>query len=326
MKNTSPSVILGKMLKNTVIKKRKCILCDELAINSHLLQKNGILSYIQDNGHIKQLKFNDIYKSKKENGIIISDVGLKKAMTYKVFCNIHDTKIFKEIESKEIDLSNYRTNLLLTYRALCAEIIKKDIGIEYSTKIKNSSYFKFQFDFLQKVELLLRDNIKSRKELIWYKNELENEISNNNVNENFVFKTFDLKFIPICASAVYSPTFEPHINELVFKNKERLDYLSINLIPQKERLHLSLGYHKKQNNHWINDYINSWENIKDNEVTTKITEIISTKIENWAISPDYFDNINKNEINKFKKYWNENYFNINVNQKINFDIFKNSNK
>lgn len=325
MKNDSPTVRLGKMLKNTVAKKRKCILCDNLAINSHLLQKNGILSYIQDNGHIKQLKFNDIYKSQKEDNIIISDVGLKKAMTYKVFCNSHDTKIFKEIESREINPVNYRTNLLLTYRSLCAEIIKKDISIEYSNKIQHSAYFRPDFEFQKKVQSLLNENIKSRKELMWYKNELENEISSN-IKENFVFKTFKLKFIPICASAVYSPTFEPHINELVFKNKERLDYLSINLIPQKGSLYLSLGYHKKQNNHWIVDYIKSWDNVTDDKITTKLTEIFSTKIENWAISPVYFNNIERNEITQFKKYWNENYFNINVNQKINFDIFKNSNK
>lgn len=325
MKNDSPKIRLGKMLKNTVNKKRECILCDNLAINSHLLQKNGILSHIQDKGHVKQLKFNDIYKSNEEDGIIISNVGLKKAMTYKVFCNSHDTEIFKEIESTEINLENYRTNILLTYRALCAEIIKKDISIEYINKIKNASYFKLQFDFLKNIEFTLNENLKSRKELIWYKNELENEISNEE-NENFVFKTFKLKHIPICASAIYSPAFEPHINKIVFKNKERLDYISINLIPLKENLYLSLGYHKKQNNHWITDYINSWENVEDNEVTTKVTEIVSTKIENWAISPIYYDNIDKNEINKFKRYWNENYYNINVNQKIDFDIFHNSNK
>lgn len=117
--------VLQTIFKNARTKKHKCLLCDEYAINSHLLQKNGILNFISYNNHIIQIKANDFFKADKEGIIDIKEIGINNAMSYPLFCNSHDTNVFAPIETEEHNLNSYRSHLLFSYRSLCAEIRKK---------------------------------------------------------------------------------------------------------------------------------------------------------------------------------------------------------
>lgn len=320
-KVSKDGVIIKNIFKNVLGKKRKCLLCENFSINSHLLQKNGILNNISENGHLIQIKPKDISIDHKNGIVDIDKIGINKGMSYNLFCNFHDTKVFESIEQKEFELNNYKNQLLFSYRSLCAEIRKKEINIDVYNRIINSSHFSLQFGFLENIKIQKEANKLGIDDMIFYKNEFENEILNYK-NNNFIFKLYEYDFLPISASAVYTP-IDPliHTKKYLLDKKNVLNIIFINLLPINNKLYLLLGYHKNNFNEWIEQYIGSWENISHKELTIKLTDLLSTKIETWAISPSYFKSIKKNNLNKFLNYWNEHAMDLRINQKIGFNLF-----
>ena len=129
--------IVSQISINLKKKKWQCLVddCQKPSINSHLLQKNGILSSISENNHVIETKLVEPFKWEKNKlPIQMSLIGQKNAFSWPIFCDEHDTKLFNEIENKTIDLNSYNTFLLLSYRVTTAEIRKKEIGIEFDPK------------------------------------------------------------------------------------------------------------------------------------------------------------------------------------------------
>lgn len=74
-------------------------------INSHLLQRHGVLDNIIEDGHMYELRVRDIFKwSKDVPPVVFKKVGLNDAISYPLFCNHHDTELFLDIE-KMIQMS-----------------------------------------------------------------------------------------------------------------------------------------------------------------------------------------------------------------------------
>ena len=147
--------ILSKIRRNVEKKKWECIVddCNEQSTNSHLLQKNGILNNIAEEGHVIELKPTDTYRrNAKIPNIEMKSVGIKKALSLKLFCKKHDDAIFKEIETHPLSFDNYRTHLLLSYRVVCAEIRKKEVTFENFKRILNANTLKGRIE-TQEIEL-----------------------------------------------------------------------------------------------------------------------------------------------------------------------------
>ena len=130
--------IIGDIYKHVLKKSWQCMIpnCTECAINSHLLMRHGVLTNVVENNHLYELRVHMPYAFKK--GVFPAQfkrVGINDAISYPLFCNSHDTSVFFEIEHGEIDYSKYRNLLLFSYRALCAEIRKKEIEVEKLTRI-----------------------------------------------------------------------------------------------------------------------------------------------------------------------------------------------
>jgi hypothetical protein len=125
-----PQNIITQISKNLKDKKWNCLVdgCDEVAINSHLIQQNGLLNNITYDGHLVELKVIDANRwDDKKLPFEFGNVGIKQALSYKVFCNKHDTEIFKPIEDNNKNFESYEAFLLFSYRAVGAEIRKKSI-------------------------------------------------------------------------------------------------------------------------------------------------------------------------------------------------------
>lgn len=89
--------ILLNIHNNTLKKKRKCLFehCNEESIQSHLLQKNGVINHIAEHQHIYQ----NILSPFEEFYFDFKRTGLNDALTCPAFCNKHDTELFQEIET-----------------------------------------------------------------------------------------------------------------------------------------------------------------------------------------------------------------------------------
>lgn len=137
--------VIAEVRKRISKKDWCCIIdgCNNKAINSHLIQRNGLLSNIAPNGHLVECKVSNAYNwTVSDYPIVFEKTGINRALSLEVFCDKHDSEIFKPIESGAISLESYTAFLLFGFRALCAEIRKKETNIELIQQILNSAEFK----------------------------------------------------------------------------------------------------------------------------------------------------------------------------------------
>lgn len=314
--------IFAQINKHVTEKKWKCIIdeCNENAINSHLLQKNGILNNIAENGHLIEIKPTDFFSwSPDKTPMAMKSLGINNAFSLTLFCNNHDTSIFKEVETHPLDLENYRNQLLLSYRVVCAEIRKKEINVELNTRILNSITLRGSIR-REDIEVFLKGTKLGIIDLNRYKQLFENELKKG--GDNFVFKTYKYPLIKIYGSATFSPLDKLITNP---EQVEPLNSVFIHVIPLNQNLNILVGYHKNYVSEWIRKYVDEWENLNSEQLELKLTNLFAAHIENWGLSPKIKNNISKQTLDKFVNYSFENALNIDEEQITEFNLFENKN-
>lgn len=313
-----PQNIIAQISKNLKDKKWNCLIddCDEIAINSHLIQQNGLLSNITYNGHLVELKMIDANKwDNKKLPFEFGTVGIKQALSHKVFCNKHDTDIFKPIESDDKNFESYEAFLLFSYRAVCAEIRKKEVNIEQFTRILNANSLIGIID-----RNLLTSNINGNKlgidDLLVLKVELENEIeSNTNKYKSFVYKYPKLE---IYASAVFSAN---DLDVFSHVSEPDLDNIYIHFLPLKDEFLILVGYHSKHTSEKAINYCNSWGNLSSENLEKKLTTLFVTNVENWGLSTELYKTLAEKNKSKYIKKLVENENLFGVSKDMDFNLF-----
>ena len=252
--------------------------CQAIAINSHLLQRNGILNVVAENGHLCEMRTPNVYE--RENKLIdIKKVGINQAISFPLFCSKHDSSLFKSIEGKHIDFDRYQSQLLFSYRSLCSEIRKKEFNIELFSALPEG---KDKFDLLVFTRLGLED-LKHYKELF------EDEIDM--PQNNFTFLHLSYPFIPVYASGT-STSFSLDGTFVDFTEgigvNQIIDSIFINIIPQKESLEIIVGYNNSHTNSKIKNYVNSWKNLSKQQLFYKIIDLFNNSLESWGMSPSFY--------------------------------------
>lgn len=246
--------------------------------------------------------------------------SINKAMSISLFCNKHDTKVFKPIETNQINIDDYTSQLLFSYRSMCAEIRRKQVAIEYNNRVLsdrkcmkfiNSDMYGFISAHISGLKIGIND-------LRFYKSEFEKYLTDK-VDKDFIFNIFEYNFLPVCTAATFSPINENDINNNPFQEKP-LNTVFINLIPINKKLMVIIGYHKDFVNKWILDFIDSW-NTKDNTTQqVNVSELIANRVESWAMSMKFFNSIDKEKKDKMLEHWESNmmshdedlYFGVNL--------------
>ena len=283
---------LSEREKDIVQKKWLCMCphCTNPAINSHLLQRHGVLSHIVEKGHLYEIGREDFYKWDENSPIKIKKVGLQQAISFPLFCNKHDTELFAPIEGDLIDFEDYRSQLLFSYRGLCSEIRKKEFN-----QIRNVAFY----------EGVIKDAVTAGtdcglNDLRYYKNLFEQELDF--ATQKFKFFHFSYPLIKVCTSGTAS--YEPvdYGDESSVKKtlmKQVLDGFFINIIPQVNALEIIIGYHENHANAALRKYVESWQNLSLEELQVKLTDLFASKLEMWCISPSIFENISDEKKQKF---------------------------
>lgn len=262
--------------------------CNETSINSHILQKNGIINQISHNGHVWEKKINQ-FSNKK---FYFEKSGLNKVFSFNCFCKTHDKELFKIIEDNKIDFNNYHSCLLFTLRTLYNEIYRKQVIVEqikFLMKSDKSSKLnlKLLYGFMHQ-QLLGINDLEQNEADIW-----EDYFHN---TQNFIFQFREMNKIDICLSAFYNyETTLEMINYRVEKGKdmERVSEVFINFFPYEKKSILLMGYNKKDEKK-LKPYINTFFKESDSKVQTKITNLLMFACESWIIS----ENLYKTKIQK----------------------------
>lgn len=294
--------------------------CKEAAINSHLLQRNGILNNITENNHLIEARPTDFFKwNAVDCPVEFRQVGINQAISLSVFCDKHDTELFRKIEQDSLDLDDYETQLLLSYRVVCAEIVKKEQNIEITKRIQNANTLNFPTSLLNTeingYQLGLRD-------LNEYKKLIESELSV--PTSKFNFYHYSYPKIAVAASATFSYEVDAGTRQGIEKSFEGKIWDSgfIHVIPTETSLEIVVGYHEDHTNSHLVEYTNSWENLDDTALKMQLTDLFAARIEGWVMSPSLFRTLSNNAKEKFMRYFSDNAANYNMLQRPDFSLFE----
>jgi len=292
--------------------------CDKSAIDSHILQKNGVLAYIIQNGHLFTL-----HNEVREKKFKFKRIGADKIFTFKGFCQPHDTDIFKEIETKDFSLDSYKNQLLLSYRGILNELRKKEIDIKFWQLLKDDPTMSNAID--PSVFWARERGVRAAiKDLEFYRSELEEDlITTREHKPKFRFVVRRLPFVPVCTSSIFS--FESNgqmmrkIGTLFFD--KTLDSIIINLLPHEKETFLIVGTHQNCSSQ-CHLYLQQFSFRSDKELLKEISDILIRNVETWVTSEHYYKhNIDRHEnyISNFIKEHGDQY---GVNIKVSINMFE----
>ncbi len=300
--------------KAAISKIRKCFHpnCSGNSINSHILQKNGILSTIAKDNHLWEIRVNPF----KSPSFHPKRTGINEVFSFNCFCNEHDTNLFSKIEKEEINFEDYQSCLLFTVRTFYNELFRKMVGIDQFTCLIDKSddeFAKSQFrKTIDSTKLAVQD-LDFIKNLIW------SDIDKG--SESFVFKYRILEKVELILSSFYDFETSNEIKKYQMENGgrdlDRLSSIFITLFPYKGKSVLLMGYTKEDESK-VKGYFNSFFKETEKRVQRKITNLMLFQCENWVCSENFYKKKIKGKENLFA---NTAYFSSrNYNERRVFDL------
>lgn len=284
--------------ENETIKELGCLYpdkssCNGNPINSHLLQKNRILSSIQDDGHV--LVFN--YKNFLPNNDIFDEVGINKATVFKGFCNKHDTELFIPIEHYDYN-NTLEQNFLFAYKSINQEYYSKKI---HEKTIRNM-FKKMPHNYKDPLFVeRYRTMLLELNDIDYYKSEFDIALlaKNYNIIDSKLF-CLDSK-INFAASTSFIPEFDIDDNifiDIYSKKEKRLPIVFLTVFPQNEKTYILFSW-LKEDIEALNRYVNQLSLLEENDIKEYINKSIPKYTENFAINPAVWKNKTEEEKNTF---------------------------
>jgi hypothetical protein len=256
--------------------------CNKNSINSHILQKNGILSSISHDNHLWEVGIN-LFASP----IFIPEKrGINQIFSFNCFCKEHDNKLFAKIEDQEIDFNDYESCLLFSVRTKYNEVFRKQVGIDqYECIIKritDSNLHKYLKKSIEQMKLALED-FKYMERKLW--EDLEKN------TESFVFEVRFLKKQELILSSFFD--YETSEEILKYqqnnhgKNMERLSPIFVSLFPYQDDSVLIMGY-LKEDEKKVKSYVNKFVKESEKKVQRRLTNLLLFQCENWVCSNTFY--------------------------------------
>ena len=271
-------VVLDSLSQKAKATNRICLQegCSENAIKSHILQKKGILNTISKDGHLYTLKFNLL------NGLIeFKKIGINNAFTFKGFCNYHDTILFDEIEKNELNFNQYKTNVLLCYRAVLNEYRKKEVNIDtYNFALDSSISNRLS---KQNLYTLIENETLAKNDLNRLAGLVRSDIDTG--NQTFHFSTRVIELVDLCTSSVFSSEMRDDflIKKLSGKWTEPLNDAILNIIPHKGKTVIILGCHESM----LPKCEYFFSELAQDPLKF-ISDVLIKNIETWVCSPQFY--------------------------------------
>lgn len=277
-----------------------CTGCSEPSINSHLLQKKGILSKVFESGHMYEPRPSNIFQEKFiNNPSELKMVGVEQALSVHTFCKTHDENIFGEIEKGNLELNNYRHSLLLSYRTVCAEARRKEYEVKVYRKFIESNTIRQmvnakQLDGLERIQCGFK---LGQRDLLSYRSKIEKELEQPKNGYMFYHKEFSI-------SGIYCSTTLSLGNILDTNLEKPLDLFLLHVIPTENKTHIVLGFDKNCESNWAKLYFQELMSKDDNTIEEYLTSLL-IRTDGWGISPSVYEELSKDKISQFFKLYDE---------------------
>jgi len=314
LKIEHPLINLEKLLKTSkkIKNKSKClhfnagVECDNV-INAHSISKSNLLNRIARNGHVYVFEVDYFKKRNKKNvGFIdFTYKGITQVSTFGGFCKYHDNLTFNGIDNSDFEYINEQA-MLYGYRSLCKEIFLKEKSIEINE---------------ERIELLKDDKVVGElltAGLSGAKNSLGKLYDQKKFYDKSLLKKAysDIRYVLIKIKGkpniVFSCSYFPdvdfignQIQILGYKDGFK-DLLSFNSVPLGTDWGFLFSWHKESHsvcNHFIRTFANIVYDNPD-EATTSLFRLLM-QCENFAMSPDFFEELNDKKREEVKKVFNK---------------------
>ncbi|EMY8532967.1 TPA: SEC-C domain-containing protein [Bacillus paranthracis] len=299
--------------------------CEGKIKSAHSLQNNGVLSKISENGHV--VIPNTDY-GKDDLIYDVKDVSKNKATTFTGFCDKHDTLVFKDIETKEIDVTSNKQCFLFAYRAFALELHKKKEALksrqqlfEVRPTLSKEIEFIAQYRY---AELALND-------LSVYKKFFDKALINENYDliQSTTF-TFDYE-VSMAACGGFTLTYDikgNKMNDIHSMEDERLKTLFFTIIPNNGKTYFIFSW-IKYDNVFFKDYIQQLEDLTEEQFKTYINNFLPSYTENLVIAPSLWSSFTKHQKDAFFKLFsadvetNDNRLKANLLRSTSYDLLVN---
>lgn len=281
------TAVIEKERRRIYNQRHKCswTSCNEMSIDSHVLQKNGFVSAIAEKRQVYEHEFYPFDEKKFH----FKKKGVNQVFTFKGFCSLHDDLLFREIEKKSINFNDYKSNLRFAYRILAQEIVKKSNVIDLNKALidKNIGDSSYLQQDIQEQRMGISDALFTQQKI------LEN-IENTNLNE-FNIHIRKIKFLDICASGVYTFETTKEINEMPPEiSSLPLTDIFLNILPVGQDTIVSFVY-LNSNNLKCNNYISSKWELPEEKFIKFLSDVLLAQMENWIVSPILYERLKKDE-------------------------------
>lgn len=284
--------------------------CSNRSINSHILQKKGILSKITSNSKLWEIGIfpfkNPPFQPKEQ--------GLNKILSFNCFCNEHDSSLFSKIETEEIDFSDYNSRLLFIVRIVYHEMFKKEVNIDTLNcllpKLEHPGPKNALKQSIKGNQLGLKD-MKALESVLWQ--------DLNNQTESFVLEYREIERVDMIIASIINYETTAEINDFYQATGRDMDIseIFVCLFPYKEKSILLMGYQKKYTKR-VKGYVNSFLKEKEKKLHRRLTNLILFQCESWVCSQKLYEEKVKGNEDLFSK---ASYFSqVNPNERRNFDL------
>lgn len=309
---------LGKLQKKSLKNwKCQCPGCKETAINSHLLQRHGVLDNASSSHRYREVKYRyPVYWFTEKDNYEFKSVGITEAISYPVFCKKHDSDLFHSIEIKKPDLDNYNNQLLYCFRTLCAEIRKFEIVLKQWAMIINPNEELGNGIDVMKVKDITSLFMSKGTFLRKFKDDMIKEM--NHPKGLFCFKRFSYPKLDVYASAVIE---DEEICLLPNGTRIKQTICFIHIIPLENSLEIIVGYPRNLVSVEQQNYSDSWGNLDQASLGLMLTDLFAKKVENFGMSEELYDSIPEATRMKFIEFVSQH---GNDNISIDFNLFANS--
>ena len=319
MKSKQIQEVLNKTFRRASAKQRICNVknCNEQAINSHVLQKNGILNEIAENGHIR-ISESDFFKTDLFH---FKRVGINQAFSFKGFCTVHDKNIFSPIEDFEIDFENYKSQLLFAYRTLLNEKVKKEILLDWYKYQKESRILSGEID-IELIDDLDKQQRVGIKDIEYYQGKIESDLNSN--TQNFVFKFKYTKHCEICLASHFTyETTSERKNQIqsTGKDYEILTDIFISFFPIEDGNVLIVGYLKEHKSN-CGGFVQSFFDCDEDTLFKKLNDLLLCRSEMWACSESFYTKKIKPREKSINKIFQESASSIYEDRVLDFNMFE----
>lgn len=285
--------------------------CTKKSINSHILQKNGILSNLEKDRHLMGMGINPF----RDEIHHFEKIGINVAYSFNCFCNEHDTELFKKIETDDIDFNDYESLLLFTVRTVYNEKFRKLVNYRMRELLIEKHSDLYDVDFLKeqnKQEKLGIKDLEKTEEIIW------NDLKNN--KKSYVFGVREIGRLDLCLSAFYNyeTTQELYDYKIQYeKDKEDVIDIFVNIFPHKDKTIFIMGY-KEIYAPEVKSCVNVFLKESERRLHRRITNLLMFQCETWVTSIDFYNS----NIKECEDYFGKaaHYSNNNMNERQNFAI------